>query len=103
MPVDIVGFSYAVAVAAGGIVGYVKSASLPSLAAGLTFGSLAALGAYQTTQNPADVKVSLGTSATLMALMGYKFYNSQKFMPAGFVATLSLLVLMKSLYKTMNQ
>ncbi|KAL4235632.1 Transmembrane protein 14C [Mactra antiquata] len=103
MPVDFVGFGYALTVAAGGIMGYVKSASLPSLAAGLTFGSLAAAGAYQTTQNPGEVKLSMGTSATLLCLMGYRFYNSGKFMPAGLVATLSLLMVLKSGYKLMQQ
>ncbi|XP_060607992.1 transmembrane protein 14C-like [Ruditapes philippinarum] len=103
MPADIIGFGYAAIVAAGGIMGYVKSASLPSLAAGLTFGSLAALGAYQTTQNSNDVKLSLGTSATLMCMMGYRFYNSGKFMPAGLVATLSLLMVLKSGYQLSKQ
>ena len=44
------------------------TASLPSLAAGLTFGGLAAVGAYHTTQNPADVKVSLGKQVVLLSI-----------------------------------
>ncbi|XP_052776913.1 transmembrane protein 14C-like [Mya arenaria] len=103
MPADFIGFGYAMTVAAGGVIGYVKSASLPSLAAGLAFGSIAAVGAYQTTQNPADVKVSLANSGTLMCMMGYRFFNSGKFMPAGLIAALSLLMVMKSGYKMMSQ
>jgi len=34
----------------------------------------------------------MGTSGALMGLMGVRFYNSQKFMPAGLVAAVSLIV-----------
>ena len=34
--------------------------SVPSLGAGLTFGGIAMFGAYQTSQNPKNVWVSLG-------------------------------------------
>ena len=45
MPVDYLGFLFGAAVAAGGAMGYVKKRSVPSLVAGLAFGSLAAAGA----------------------------------------------------------
>lgn len=48
MPVDIISATYATLVAAGGIVGYVKAGSIPSLAAGLAFGSVLGIGAYMT-------------------------------------------------------
>ncbi|PNJ71120.1 TMEM14B isoform 17, partial [Pongo abelii] len=44
----------------GGIVGYVKTGRVPSLAAGLLFGSLAGLGAYQLYQDPRNVWGFLG-------------------------------------------
>ncbi|KAF4802699.1 p21-activated protein kinase-interacting protein 1-like protein [Turdus rufiventris] len=59
MAVDWVGFGYAALVASGGIIGYAKAGSVPSLAAGLLFGSLAGLGAYQVSQNPNNIWVSL--------------------------------------------
>uniref|UniRef100_A0A674HV86 Transmembrane protein 14C n=1 Tax=Terrapene triunguis TaxID=2587831 RepID=A0A674HV86_9SAUR len=52
MGLDWVGFGYAALVTSGGIIGYAKAGSVPSLAAGLLFGSLAGLGAYQLSQNP---------------------------------------------------
>ncbi|KAM6350505.1 transmembrane protein 14C-like isoform 1-T1 [Podargus strigoides] len=71
---------------------YSCPSSVPSLAAGLFFGSLAGLGAYQLSQNPSNVWISLITSGTLTAVMGTRFYNSGKFMPAGLIAGVSLLM-----------
>uniref|UniRef100_A0A8C9EIL9 Transmembrane protein 14C n=1 Tax=Pavo cristatus TaxID=9049 RepID=A0A8C9EIL9_PAVCR len=71
---------------------FLYSGSVPSLAAGLLFGSLAGLGAYQLSQNPSNVWISLITSGTLTAIMGTRFYNSGKFMPAGLIAGVSLLM-----------
>lgn len=48
MPFDAPSAAYAALVAAGGIIGYVKAGSIPSLAAGLTFGSILGIGAYLT-------------------------------------------------------
>ena len=45
MPVDYLGYMFGAVVAAGGAMGYVKKRSVPSLVAGLAFGSLAAFGA----------------------------------------------------------
>uniref|UniRef100_A0A674GCF5 Transmembrane protein 14C n=1 Tax=Taeniopygia guttata TaxID=59729 RepID=A0A674GCF5_TAEGU len=69
-----------------------SKSSLPSLAAGLFFGSLAGLGAYQVSQNPNNIWVSLITSGALTAVMGTRFYHSRKFMPAGLIAGVSLLM-----------
>ncbi|XP_021241830.1 transmembrane protein 14C-like isoform X1 [Numida meleagris] len=92
MAVDWIGFGYAALVTSGGLIGYAKAGSVPSLAAGLLFGSLAGLGAYQLSQNPSNVWISLITSGTLTAVMGTRFYNSGKFMPAGLIAGVSLLM-----------
>ncbi|XP_053322374.1 transmembrane protein 14C [Spea bombifrons] len=92
MGVDWFGYGYAALVASGGIIGYVKAGSVPSLAAGLLFGSLAGLGAYQISNDPKNVLVSLMASGTLAGVMGFRFYNSGKFMPAGLIAGASLLM-----------
>ncbi|XP_031149584.1 transmembrane protein 14C-like isoform X2 [Sander lucioperca] len=89
MAVDWVGFSYAALVSAGGIIGYVKAGSVASLAAGLLFGLLAAVGAYLASRNSKNVWLSLGTSGTLAVVMGLRFLNSWKFMPAGLMTLAS--------------
>ncbi|XP_026169996.1 transmembrane protein 14C-like [Mastacembelus armatus] len=95
MAVDWVGFSYAALVSAGGIAGFVRAGSVASLAAGLLFGLLAALGAYLASQDPKNVWISLGTSGTLGVLMGLRFLNSWRFMPAGLMTLASGLMLAK--------
>uniref|UniRef100_H9GQ24 Transmembrane protein 14C n=1 Tax=Anolis carolinensis TaxID=28377 RepID=H9GQ24_ANOCA len=95
MSVDWLGYGYAALVASGGIVGYAKAGSVPSLAAGLLFGGLAGLGAYQQSQDPKNVWLSLIASGTLTGVMGMRFYNSRKFMPAGLIAGASLLMVGK--------
>ncbi|XP_030205047.1 transmembrane protein 14C isoform X3 [Gadus morhua] len=104
MSVDWVGYGYAALVASGGVMGYVKAASaavldcpgsVPSLAAGLVFGGLAGLGAYQVSKDPTDIWISLATSGALTGVMGKRFYGSRKFMPAGLVAGASLLMMGK--------
>ncbi|XP_023126822.1 transmembrane protein 14C-like [Amphiprion ocellaris] len=95
MAVDWIGLSYAVLVSAGGVLGFLKAGSLTSLLAGLLFGLLAAVGSYQTSQNPRNVWLSLVTAGTLAAVMGLRFLNSWKFMPAGLMTLASALMLVK--------
>ncbi|XP_007437557.1 transmembrane protein 14C isoform X1 [Python bivittatus] len=95
MSVDWIGYGYAALVASGGIAGYVKAGSVPSLAAGLLCGGLAGLGAYQQSKDPNNIWLSLAASGTLTVLMGMRFYNSRKLMPAGLIAGASLLMVGK--------
>jgi len=67
---------------------FLFTASIPSLSAGLLFGSLLGYGAYQTTKNPDNLTLSLGTSAVLGGIMGVRYLNSGKIMPAGILAAL---------------
>merc|ERR1712037_754560 len=90
MSYDLISFAYAALVALGGIMGFVKKGSIMSAAMGVIAGSLAGFGAYQTSVNPNNYILSLLVSAGLTALMGYRFVNSGKFMPAGLVLALSL-------------
>ncbi|XP_014217082.1 transmembrane protein 14C [Copidosoma floridanum] len=95
MPLDIPGFAYAASVAAGGIMGYVKSQSIPSLGAGLLFGTILGYGAFQTSQDPHNYGLILGSSAALGGLMGYRFYNTGKIMPAGVIAAVSAVMVVR--------
>ncbi|XP_070841969.1 transmembrane protein 14C isoform X1 [Chaetodon trifascialis] len=95
MSVDWAGYGYAALVASGGVFGYVKTGSVPSIAAGLLFGGLAGFGAYQVSNDPNNIWVSLATSGAMTGLMGSRFYKSRKFMPAGLMAGASLLMVGK--------
>ncbi|KAK3927716.1 Transmembrane protein 14C [Frankliniella fusca] len=102
MAMDLIGFAYAAAVAAGGIAGYAKAGSIPSLGAGLLFGGVISYGAYQASQSPSSHAVMLGTSALLTSIMGMRFYNSGKFMPAGFVTILSAAMFLRYSARTLG-
>ncbi|KAG1682997.1 Transmembrane protein 14C [Nymphon striatum] len=102
MGIDLIASGYAAMVAAGGIIGYMKAGSTASLGAGLLFGSLLGLGAYQLSQNPNNYYVTLGTSTILAGVMGSRFYNSGKFMPAGLIAILSAGMILRLGYRAMT-
>jgi uncharacterized membrane protein (UPF0136 family) len=48
-------------------------------------------GAFQLSKNYNNYHVALITASVLLAVMGLRFYLSGKFMPAGLIAALSLL------------
>lgn len=75
---DYLGYGYALIVLAGGIMGYAKTGSLPSLTAGLLFGGASAFGAYQMSQNPRNLTLALLASGALLTVMGMRFYKSGK-------------------------
>lgn len=66
----------------------IPTGSIPSLGAGLLFGSLLGFGAYQLSSNPSNYYLTLGTSTVLGGIMGMRFLNSGKIMPAGLIAGL---------------
>ncbi|KAF2983599.1 hypothetical protein EK904_003237 [Melospiza melodia maxima] len=67
MAVDWIGFAYASLLVFGGVVAYTRKGSKISLAAGLTFGSVAAYGAFCVTCDPKNVKISLCKEGSLIA------------------------------------
>ncbi|KAI9254827.1 transmembrane protein 14C [Sporodiniella umbellata] len=92
---DVLGYSYGAIVFAGGLIGFFKAGSVPSLAAGALFGGLASLGAYQVSQDAQNVALGLGVSLVLLVVMGARFYRGRKVMPAGLVSLLSLLMVIR--------
>lgn len=97
MSVDIISYAYSASVAIGGIVGYIKAGSVSSLIAGFVFGVILTFGAYQSSQDPNNCYLTLGASIVLGGIMGSRFLNSGKFMPAGFIMSLSLLMVIRCL------
>ncbi|XP_017886540.1 transmembrane protein 14 homolog [Ceratina calcarata] len=100
MPADVLGYVYAAAVAAGGVLGYVKAQSIPSLGAGLAFGSVLGYGAYQTSEDPTNIRLSVAATLVLGGLMGVRYYSSGKMMPAGMLAILSTAMLIKTVVRS---
>ncbi|OCF76807.1 hypothetical protein I204_02512 [Kwoniella mangroviensis CBS 8886] len=88
---DYLGYGYAALLALGGIMGGVKRGSKISLVAGVGSAIAAGYGANRVSKSPADVIPSLVTSSALLLLMGWRFYQGRKFMPAGLVIVIVLL------------
>lgn len=84
---------YAALVGVGGVMGYMKSGSQKSLAAG---GLSALLLYYVYTQLPTRPAfasfLGLGLSAALVGVMGSRFKKSGKLFPAGVVSLVSLVM-----------
>jgi uncharacterized membrane protein (UPF0136 family) len=86
---------YAVLLAAGGLIGYIKAGSRPSLIAGL-LSAVAAVTALGLSLGNSRWGVPLGLllSIVLFVLFGYRYaVKTRKFMPSGLLAVLSLIVL----------
>jgi len=81
MAYDLIAFAYAAAVAAGGILGFVKKGSVMSGVMGVAAGTLMGYGAYQTSANPNHYHLSLAVSGGLTAFMGYRWVSSQPAYP----------------------
>lgn len=92
---DVIGYGYAAFVAVGGIIGFVKAGSTVSLIMGLAMGGMAAFGASLTSKNASNCLVIFGASAILLVVMGMRFMNSGKFMPAGLLSALSLFMVLR--------
>ena len=82
---------YALLVAIGGIIGYVKAKSNQSLISGLGSGVALAIAWYVSLQNP-TIGLVLATviAVALVVVFALRFRATNKFMPAGLLASLSL-------------
>lgn len=67
------------------------------MAAGLTFGLLAAYGAFRVSYDPRDIKISLIAAGSLSVIMGLRYNRSRKVMPAGIVAGISIFMVVRLL------
>uniref|UniRef100_A0A8C6NYV5 Transmembrane protein 14A n=1 Tax=Nothobranchius furzeri TaxID=105023 RepID=A0A8C6NYV5_NOTFU len=90
---DWIGFGYAAAIFFGGFLGYKRRGSVMSLIAGFVFGGLSALGAYNISNDPKNILVSLIASGVLSVIMGMRYKKSGKLMPAGIISGLRNLLM----------
>jgi uncharacterized membrane protein (UPF0136 family) len=86
---------YALLLLIGGFIGFAKAGSRASLIAGIVSGLAALVAVYLTTQDP---RLGLATGAVVALLLagffGYRFLRkTRKFMPAGLLSVVSILVL----------
>ncbi|ETN81332.1 transmembrane protein 14C [Necator americanus] len=92
---------YAGLLVVGGVVGYLKAGSVPSLIAGAGSGAIVA--AFTFMDLPYKTLAVAGVSGVLSYIMGMRFANSHKIMPAGLIAFASvgaLLVQLNHMRKT---
>lgn len=72
------------------------------MGAGVLFGSALAFGAWQVSQDPSNYSLQLASSSILAGVMGYRFYNSGKIMPAGVVCALSVAMIVRIAIRTIG-
>ncbi|MCJ1309133.1 hypothetical protein MMC25_002788 [Agyrium rufum] len=81
---DIPALALAILTAGGGITGYVRTGSIPSIAAGCTVGALYGLGAYRIRNNQTyGVELALFASVVLAGSSVPRAIRSQKPLPVG--------------------
>jgi uncharacterized membrane protein (UPF0136 family) len=94
---------YAVLLAVGGVIGYVKAGSKPSLIAGLAsaVASLIAL-ALSFASSTWGFGAAAVIAAVLSAFFGRRYLvTTRKFMPAGLLAVVSLIVVVTAIFVLM--
>nr|CDS21476.1 expressed conserved protein [Echinococcus granulosus] len=87
---------FGLVVGGGGVVGYVRAGSTASLVSGLAFGALLLLGSHHLAKG--DARLLLGGSVCLAILMCMRYSKTGKFIPAGLIGFLSLLMTLRCTY-----
>lgn len=100
---DYISYGFAALVLFGGVMGYLRKGSVMSLVMGTIAGSLLLYGAYQLSENPNNLYLTLGVSLVLMLVMGMRFVNTGRFMPAGLTALFSLFMTFRLGTRLYNQ
>jgi uncharacterized membrane protein (UPF0136 family) len=87
-------FLYALLVLIGGITGYAKASSLPSLLMGVAFALLLAISAYGQYQKSVLAHLSAVILTVVLAVFFlWRFIQTLSFLPAGVMVIISALVL----------
>jgi uncharacterized membrane protein (UPF0136 family) len=90
-------YIYGILLIVGGAMGYVKAKSVPSLVAGVVCGVIAILMGLDYTWHWAPV-VALILAIVLILLMGRRYLNTRKAMPALLIVVLSVIVAIVQIY-----
>ncbi|MDB4793659.1 TMEM14 family protein [Methylacidiphilales bacterium] len=90
-------YIYGILLIIGGLMGYVKAQSVPSLVAGLICGLIAILLGYRYTWHFAP-HAALVLSLVLIFLMGRRYLRTRKPMPALLIVVLSIVVAIVQVY-----
>jgi uncharacterized membrane protein (UPF0136 family) len=84
---------YGALVLFGGVMGWVKAQSKPSLISGIVFGvALIVVGVGVNQGRASDVWAATALACLLAVAMGVRFAKTKKFMPAGLITILSAVV-----------
>ena len=90
-------YIYGILLIVGGAMGYVKAQSVPSLVAGLVCGFIALLLGYRYAWHFAPHAAFI-LALVLIILMGRRYLNTRKAMPALLIVVLSVIVAVVQLY-----
>ena len=90
-------YIYGILLIVGGLMGYLKAKSLPSLIAGLVCGFLALLLGYRYVWHFAP-HVAFILAIVLIIIMGRRYLNTRKAMPALLIVVLSAIVAIVQVY-----
>lgn len=95
MPIVVLLSVYALLLAVGGLVGFLKAGSRPSLVAGLVSGALVAGCAAMAVVGQVLAGRTFGMTLALLlgVFFGYRYAIKPKFMPSGLMTVISLVVL----------
>src|SRR5262245_15936920 len=96
--------SYAILLGVGGVFGYLKASSRPSLIAGLVSAAVALLALGWSIADRRGFTLGAVLAAFMLAFFGVRFAHSRKFMPGGLLlaASTAVLVLLSALLLSGN-
>ena len=87
-------FAYGLLIALGGIMGFIKGGSQPSLISGSVFGVALLMSAYFISKGKIIAQyTALALTFLLYGIFTYRFAKTLHFFPAGFLSLASLVVL----------
>ena len=90
---SIVAIAYGILAAVGGIIGYQKASSKPSLISGLVSGGLLVLSGFVIGRQPWGQWLAAIITALLIVVFAIRLVKTKKFMPAGIMLSAGLVTL----------